>query len=129
MLVDSSPKSWTRARCRLILLDGRCLKGSATLVFSPENTEIDAMAAKKIAISLPAQTLKQIDQAARETGESRSGFIARICMLAATAKSDREIRRKINKLFADPEIALEQVETSEAMLRAGHPVGTEWEEA
>ena len=68
------------------------------------NTGVDAMAAKKIAISLPPQTLKQIDQAARETGESRSGFIARICMLAAMAKSDREIRRKINELFADPEV-------------------------
>lgn len=86
------------------------------------------MAAKKIAISLPPQTLKQIDQAAKETGESRSGFIARICMLAAMAKSDREIRRKINKLFADPEIAREQVETSKAMLRAGHAAGTEWAE-
>jgi metal-responsive CopG/Arc/MetJ family transcriptional regulator len=87
------------------------------------------MAAKKIAISLPPLTLKQIDQAARETGESRSGFIARICMLAAMAKSDREIRRKINELYADPEVAREQVETSEAMLRAGHAAGTEWEEA
>lgn len=86
------------------------------------------MAAKKIAISLPPQTLKQIDRAARETGESRSGFIARICMLAAMAKSDREIRRKINELFADPEIAGEQVETFEAMLRAGHAAGTEWKE-
>jgi metal-responsive CopG/Arc/MetJ family transcriptional regulator len=86
------------------------------------------MAAKKIAISLPPQTLKQIDRAARETGESRSGFIARICMLAATAKSDREIRRKINQLFADPEIVREQVEDTEAMLRAGHSAGTEWEQ-
>lgn len=86
------------------------------------------MAAKKIAISLPPQTLKQIDQAARETGESRSGFITRICVLAATARSDREIRRKINQLFADPKIAREQVETSEALLRAGHAAGTEWEE-
>ena len=100
----------------------------AILVFALENTELDAMAAKKIAISLPPQTLKQIDQAAKETGESRSGFIARICMLAATAKSDRDIRRRINKLFADPEIAREQVETSEAMLRAGHAAGTEWED-
>lgn len=86
------------------------------------------MAAKKIAISLPPQTLKQIDRAARETGESRSGFIARICMLAATAKSDREIRRKINQLFADPEIVREQVDASEGMLRAGHSAGTEWEQ-
>lgn len=86
------------------------------------------MAVKKLAISLPPQTLKQIDQAAKETGESRSGFIARICMLAATARTDREIRRRINKLFADPEVAREQVETSEAMLRAGHAAGTEWEE-
>jgi len=49
-------------------------------------------------------------------------------MLAAMARSDREIRRKINELFADPEIAREQVETSEALLRAGHVAGTEWEE-
>src|SRR4029079_10757407 len=102
-----------------------CLTYCVALVFSPENTRIDAMAVKKIAISLPPQTLKQIDQAARETGESRSGFITRICNLVATAKSDRDIRRKINKLFADPEIAREQVETSEAMLRARHAAGTE----
>ena len=86
------------------------------------------MAVKKIAISLPPQALKQIDQAARESGENRSGFIARICVLAAMARSDREIRRKINKLFADPEIARDQVATAEAMLQAGHSVGTEWED-
>jgi hypothetical protein len=109
-------------------VDGGRLTLWMALVFSLKNTEVDAMAVKKVAISLPPETLKQIDHAAKETGESRSGFIARICMLAATAKSDREIRRKINKLFADPEIAREQVETSEAMLRAGHAAGTEWEE-
>jgi hypothetical protein len=88
----------------------------------------DLMAAKKIAISLPPLTLHQIDQAAAESGESRSAFIARICMLAARARSDREIRRRIDKLFADPDIRREQIETSEDLLRAGHAEGTEWDE-
>ena len=48
--------------------------------------------------------------------------------IAIPLPSNRDIRRKIDKLFADPEIAREQVETSEAMLRAGHAAGTEWEE-
>jgi hypothetical protein len=48
--------------------------------------------------------------------------------IAISLLSNRDIRRKINKLFADPVIAREQVETSEAMLRAGHAAGTEWEE-
>lgn len=86
------------------------------------------MAAKKIAISLPPETLEQIDNAAGESGESRSAFIARICMLAARARSDREIRRKIEQVLADPELRREQLEISEGLLRAGHPAGTEWDE-
>jgi metal-responsive CopG/Arc/MetJ family transcriptional regulator len=86
------------------------------------------VAAKEIAISLPPETLGQIDSAAGESGESRSAFIARICMLAARARSDREIRRKIEQVLADPELRREQLETSEGLLRAGHASGTEWDE-
>ena len=86
------------------------------------------MAAKKIAISLPPETLEQVDAAANEAGESRSAFIARICMLATRARSEKEVRGKINALFADPEIREEQRRTSEDFLRAGHSGGTEWNE-
>jgi len=72
------------------------------------------MAVRKIAISVPEEVLAQVDEAAAERGENRSRFITQMLTLLAQARTDREISRRVNAVFADPELAREQVKTARA---------------
>ena len=77
------------------------------------------MPVRKIAISVPEEVLRHVDRAARRAGLTRSGFITALLRRGASARSDAEVTRRLNALFADPEIAGEQRSTSEGFLRAG----------
>jgi metal-responsive CopG/Arc/MetJ family transcriptional regulator len=70
------------------------------------------MAVRKIAISVPEEVLAQVDEAAAERGENRSRYITQMLRLLAKAHSDREISRRVDAMFADPEVAGEQVKTA-----------------
>jgi len=72
------------------------------------------MAVRKVAISVPEEVLAQVDAAAAERGENRSRFITQMLVLLAHARSDREISRRVDAVFADPEVAREQVKTARA---------------
>lgn len=72
------------------------------------------MAVRKIAISVPESVLDQVDRAAAEAGENRSHYISRMLMLLAQARSDKEITRRIDAVFANSEISDEQVRTARA---------------
>jgi metal-responsive CopG/Arc/MetJ family transcriptional regulator len=72
------------------------------------------VAVRKIAISVPEDVLSQVDAAAAERGENRSRFITQMLILLAQARTDREISRRVNAVFADPEVAREQVKTARA---------------
>ena len=72
------------------------------------------MPARKIAISVPEHVLAQVDAAAAERGENRSRFITQMLVLLARARTDREIRRRVDAVFADPEVAREQLRTARA---------------
>ena len=72
------------------------------------------MAVRKIAISVPEEVLAQVDEAAAERGENRSRFITQMLTLLAQARTDREISRRVNAVFADPEVVREQVKTARA---------------
>lgn len=76
------------------------------------------MAVKKIAISVPVDVLAQVDAAASERGENRSRFITQMLVLLARARTDREIRRRVDAVFADPELASEQVQTARSGAKA-----------
>lgn len=84
------------------------------------------MAARKIAISVPDQVLREVDRAARARGMTRSGFISQALARIARARRDAEITRRIDELLADPEIAREQVDTARAFQRARSSAGNEW---
>jgi hypothetical protein len=84
------------------------------------------MATRKIAISVPEGVLREVDRAARSRKMSRSGFISQALARIARARTDAEVTRRIDELFADPRIAREQVETARAFQRAAHGSGTEW---
>jgi hypothetical protein len=63
---------------------------------------------RKTAISVPARLLAAVDEAARERGESRSRFIQRVLNEVVRARSDREIRMRIDALFSESSIARAQ---------------------
>jgi metal-responsive CopG/Arc/MetJ family transcriptional regulator len=84
------------------------------------------MRARKIAISVPAGVLAQVDRAARERGDSRSGYISRVLVAVAHARTDAAVVRAVNALFADPEVDAEQRDTARAFLGATNEIGTRW---
>jgi len=77
------------------------------------------MNAKKFAISIPAEVMKQVDRAARARQVTRSRFISDVLRKVAAARSDAEVSRRVNAVFEDEDVAREQVETSNAFL-SGH---------
>ena len=84
------------------------------------------MAVKKFAISVPEEVMTQVDLAARSRGLTRSRFISDVLRKVARARSDAEIRRRVNQLFADPELTAEQKETARSFGDVASATGTEW---
>ncbi|MGZ3688946.1 MAG: ribbon-helix-helix protein, CopG family [Bdellovibrionota bacterium] len=79
------------------------------------------MAVRKIAISLPEDLLRQVDQLAKRTKTTRSGCIARVLSEVTHAKNQAEITARIDELFGNGELAEEQGETASEFLRAAEP--------
>ena len=84
------------------------------------------MAAKKLAISVPEEVIREVDHAAKRRGMTRSGFITDVLSHVARARTDAEVARRVNDLFADAEIAREQVATAKTFRRIAPRRGTEW---
>jgi metal-responsive CopG/Arc/MetJ family transcriptional regulator len=84
------------------------------------------MAVRKFAISVAEEVMVQVEQAAAERGETRSAFINRVLRRVATARSDAEIRRRINRFFADEALQRHQREEAEVWSAAATDQGTEW---
>ena len=84
------------------------------------------MAVRKFAISVAEEVMDQVDRAARRRGLTRSRFITEVLRRVARARSDAEITRRLNALFASPALSDEQKRTAEAFRRAGHAGGLEW---
>ncbi len=84
------------------------------------------MAARKLAISVPEEVIRKVDQAAKRRGMTRSGFITDVLSHVARARTDAEIARRVNDLFSDPEIVRDQVETAKQFRRIAPRRGAEW---
>lgn len=80
------------------------------------------MGTAKIAISLPEEVLAEVDRAARERGESRSGFIRRVLVTATRIRRDAEITRRLDALFSVPAARQEQ----RRLARDLDATGTDW---
>ena len=80
------------------------------------------MASAKIAITIPEEILVAVDAAARERGESRSGFVSRVLRVALRARRDAEITRRLDELFQNEEIVAEQ----QRLTREMDAVGADW---
>ena len=84
------------------------------------------MPARKFAISVPESVMRHVDRAARRRGMTRSGFVSHVLARVAEARTDAEISRRVDALFADPEVAREQRKTARAFRRRAPARGTEW---
>ena len=84
------------------------------------------MAAKKLAISVPEEVIREVDHAAKRRGMTRSGFITDVLSQVARARTDAEIARRVNNLFSDAEIAREQTDTARRFRRIAPQRGAEW---
>jgi hypothetical protein len=80
------------------------------------------MAMHKTAIAVPQSLLAEVDRAAAERGESRSAYITRVLAVAARARRDAEITRKLDELFADERSRNAQRRGAAALDEAG----TDW---
>ena len=74
---------------------------------------------RKTAIAVPAELLDAVDQAARERGESRSRYITRVLRAAVRARTNAEITKRLNELFADPQVAAGQRDGARAFDEVG----------
>ena len=66
------------------------------------------MPLRKTAIAIPDDLLAAIDRAARQRRESRNRFVTRVLQYAVRARRDAEVTRRLNELFAAPELAEQQ---------------------
>ena len=76
----------------------------------------------KIEIAVPTDLLLEVDRAAQMRGESRDQFITRILQECVRARRDVEVTRRLDELFAEPDVVRQQIRGA-AELDA---VGTDW---
>lgn len=82
------------------------------------------MPLRKTAIAVSDDLLDAVDRAARSRGETRNRFVTRVLEAAVRARRDAEVTRRLNELFAAPEIAdVQRAETA-----ALDQVGVAWDE-
>jgi metal-responsive CopG/Arc/MetJ family transcriptional regulator len=83
------------------------------------------MPVKKLAISVPEDVVRAVDRAAAARRVTRSRFISDTLRVVARARTDAEIRARVDRVMADLDVSTEQHETSLAFQRAGVRRGTE----
>jgi hypothetical protein len=66
------------------------------------------MPLRKTAVAVPADLLAAVDRAAKERNESRSRFVTRVLEMAIRARRDAEVTRRLDALFASPDLREEQ---------------------
>ena len=80
------------------------------------------MPLRKTAIAVPDDLLAAVDRAARARRESRNRFVIRVLQHAVRARRDAEITRRLNELFAVPDLAYRQGRDASELDR----IGSDW---
>ena len=80
------------------------------------------MPLRKTAIAVPDDLLAAVDRVARARRESRNRFVTRVLQHAVRARRDAEITRRLNELFATPELAQQQSRDASELDR----IGSDW---
>ena len=77
------------------------------------------MPRRKTAIALPDELVAAVGRVARSRGESRNRFVIRVLQHAVRARRDAEITRRLNELFAVPDLARQQSREASELDHAG----------
>jgi metal-responsive CopG/Arc/MetJ family transcriptional regulator len=80
------------------------------------------MPLRKTAIAVPDDLLAAVDRVARARRETRNRFVTRVLQHAVRARRDAEITRRLNELFAVPDIAQKQTREASELDR----IGSDW---
>lgn len=83
------------------------------------------MPLRKTAIAVPEELLAAVDRVARSRRETRNRFVTRVLEQAVRARRDAEITRRLNDLFAAPEVAEQQSREASELNRLGSDWGDE----
>ncbi len=78
------------------------------------------MAVAKFAISMPSETMRQVDRAAKRLGVTRSRYIDHV----ARHGRDAAISRRVDQVLA--ELDKQDLESAAHLLAARRDEGTEW---
>jgi len=82
------------------------------------------MRATKFAISMPVETMRQVDRAAKRLGMTRSRYIAVVLARIAQRERDAAISKKVDEVLA--ELNEQDLDSVEHLRRAKRDEGTEW---
>lgn len=82
------------------------------------------MRAAKFAISMPAETMSQVDRAAKRLGLTRSRYIATVLDRVARHERDRAISKRVDEVLA--ELDTQDLDSARDLLSARVDEGTEW---
>ncbi|MBN1607780.1 MAG: hypothetical protein JW940_14175 [Polyangiaceae bacterium] len=82
------------------------------------------MGAIKFAISVPGETMNQVDRAAKRLGWTRSRYVSVVLARVAQRERDAAISKKVDAVLA--ELDGQDHETVKHLQRARREEGTEW---
>ena len=84
------------------------------------------MNTQKVAITVPIDLLKIIDDISKQKGMSRSRFISTILREKVVQEKEKRIKAAYNRVFSDELILKEQIETASWLEGTGSKKGQEW---
>lgn len=84
------------------------------------------MNTQKVAITMPTDLVKVVDEVSRKKGLSRSKYISVVIREKLISDRDNQIREAYNRVFSDEAIQKEQLETALWFERIGAKEGQEW---
>ena len=82
------------------------------------------MRATKFAISVPAETMLEVDRAAKRLGVTRSRYISMVLARVAKRQRDAAISKQVDQALA--EISAQDLGFVQYLQRARRDQGTEW---
>ena len=82
------------------------------------------MRATKFAISIPAETMRQVDHAAKRLGITRSRYIATVLARVAQRERDATISKRVDEVLT--ELGAQDLAPVEHFRAARRDRGTEW---
>ena len=84
------------------------------------------MNTQKVAITMPTDLVKVVDEVSRKMGISRSKYISVVLRERLISDRENQIKEAYNRVFSDTSIQKEQLETALWFDRAGGKEGQEW---